>query len=169
MDHWESVRTYYEEQFRRPIVIVDAHAGLAYAALGETEQLTACIAQLQELGEAGRLPAETTAASLTRAYEAFAAEQWATTIGILEPLIDQVVRIGGSRAQRDLQTNTLLAAYVNEGRTADAQAFVEKVEGPPAIATGRRFRAELTLGSAGGSRPMPPRTMPASTFRQSTA
>ena len=123
--HWETIRDYYEESFRRPIVFVDAHAGLAYAALGEDEKLSACIGQLQELGEAGRLPAETTAATLTRGYEAYATGSWSTAIEILEPLMDQVVRIGGSRAQRDLITNTLLAAYVNDGRTDDAKAFID--------------------------------------------
>ena len=123
--HWETIRDYYEESFRRPIVFVDAHAGLAYAALGEEEKLSACIGQLQELGEAGRLPAETTAATLTRGYEAYATGSWSTAIEILEPLMDQVVRIGGSRAQRDLITNTLLAAYVNDGRTDDAKAFID--------------------------------------------
>jgi pentatricopeptide repeat protein len=43
-------------------------------------------------------------------------------------VIDQVVRIGGSRAQRDLQTNTLLAAYVNDGRLDDARAFLGQVD-----------------------------------------
>lgn len=127
-DHWETVRSYYEAQFRRPIVFVDAHAGLSYAALGKAEQMKACIDQLQELGESGRLPAETIGASLARAYDAFAAEQWATAIDLLEPVISQVVRIGGSRAQRDLQTNTLLAAYVNDGRMADADALLSKVQ-----------------------------------------
>ena len=124
-DRWETIRDYYEESFRRPIVFVDAHAGLAYAALGEDEKLSACIGQLQELGEAGRLPAETTAATLTRGYEAYAAGHWSTAVDIFEPVMDQVVRIGGSRAQRDLITNTLLAAYINDGRADDAKAFID--------------------------------------------
>jgi len=127
-DHWETVRSYYEAQFRRPIVFVDAHAGLPYAALGDTERLKECITELQELGEAGRLPAETTAVSLTKAYEAFVDERWPAVIELLEPLMSQVVRIGGSRAQRDLMTNTLLAAYVNDDRLADARALLDRVE-----------------------------------------
>ena len=123
--HWETIRDYYEKSFRRPIVFVDAHAGLAYAALGEDEKLSACIEQLQELGETGRLPAETTAATLTRGYEAYAAGRWATAIEVLEPMMDQVVRIGGSRAQRDLIANTLLAAYINDDRSGDAKAFID--------------------------------------------
>ncbi len=125
---WEAVRGYYEESFRRPIVFVDAHAGLPYAALGQTEQLEACIGQLEELGESGRLPAGTTAVTLNRAYEAFAAGRWADVIDLLEPMMGEVVRIGGSRAQRDLLTNTLLAAYVHADRGADAETFLDRVD-----------------------------------------
>ena len=125
---WQTVREYYEESFRRPIVFVDSHAALAYAALGETDQLQATIDVLQELGEAGKLPAEATAASLSRAYAAFASERWSEVIDQLEPLLPQVVRIGGSRAQRDLVTNTLLAAYVRADRPDDARAFLAGVQ-----------------------------------------
>ncbi|WP_419930509.1 tetratricopeptide repeat protein [Candidatus Poriferisodalis sp.] len=126
-DVWQRVREFYEERFPQPMVFVDAHVGLMYAALGDTEQLQACVAQLQELGEAAQLPAGTTGASLTRAYAAFENDDWATVIDVLEPLIPQVVRIGGSRAQRDLMTNTLLAAYVKADRPGDARAFLERV------------------------------------------
>ena len=128
LELWEILRKYYEEQFRRPMVFVDAHVGLVYAALGQTEQLDACIAELQELGESNRLPAGTTAATLTQAYKAFAAEKWATAIELLEPVMNDLVRIGGSRAQRDMQTNTLLAAYVNEGRLDDATSFLNNTD-----------------------------------------
>ena len=126
-DTWERVREFYKKHFDQPIVFVDAHVGLVYAALGETEQLQASISLLQELGEAGRLPAETTGAALARAYGAFVDEQWSKAVEILEPLIPQVVRIGGSRAQRDLMTNTLLAAYVRSGRIDEARVFCERV------------------------------------------
>jgi hypothetical protein len=109
------------------IVFVDAHVSLPYVALGDGDQLDACITELEELGEAGRLPAEKTAAVLARAYGAFGAGEWGTVIELLEPELDQVVRIGGSRAQRDLQTNTLLAAYINDGRAEEAQAFIDGV------------------------------------------
>lgn len=124
-DIWEILQRYYEEEFRGPMVFVDAHVGLVYAALGETEKLDACIAELKELGEAGRLPAGSTAATLSQGYKAFADKQWDKVIAIFEPTMDQLVRIGGSRTQRDMQANTLLAAYVNDGRFEDAAAFIE--------------------------------------------
>lgn len=122
--HWEQLLAYYSEQFRRPIVFVDAHLGLVYAALGLTEQMDTCIAELQELGEQGRLPAGTTAASLTKGYAAFAKKDWGRAIDHLGSTMDQLVRIGGSRAQRDLQVNTLLAAYANADRGEDAASFL---------------------------------------------
>lgn len=125
---WGTLRGYYEETFPKPMVFVDAHVGLAYAALGESDQLDAATAQLFELGEVGKLPAGTTAALLTDGYRAFADGKWAQAIDALEPLIDQVVRIGGSRAQRDLVTNTLLAAYVNDDRHDDAARFLHSVD-----------------------------------------
>lgn len=117
---WRSVKDFYEAQFPKPMVFVDAHAGLAYAALGENDQLAAVSAELRRLGEDGKLPAGTTAAVLTDAYTAFAAGRWGAVIETLTPLMDDVVRIGGSRAQRDLASNTLLAAYVNDGRHDEA-------------------------------------------------
>lgn len=124
---WQQVREFYEARFPQPMVFVDAHVGLVYAVLGETAELQSCIAQLAELGEAGRLPAETTGATLAQAYGAFADENWSRVIELLEPLVPQVVRIGGSRAQRDLMTNTLLAAYVKADRPDEARAFLERV------------------------------------------
>ena len=43
------VREYYEANFRRPIVFVDAHAGLAYAALGKTDELDAVTTVIEVL------------------------------------------------------------------------------------------------------------------------
>ena len=121
---WQSLIDYYHQFFPRPIVFVDAHIGLCHAALGNTEALSACVEELRELGEAGQLPAGTTAAKLTQGYAAFADQDWNAAIELLEPVMEDVVRIGGSRAQRDLQANTLIAAYVNAGRREDALAFI---------------------------------------------
>ncbi|MEM7341787.1 MAG: tetratricopeptide repeat protein [Actinomycetota bacterium] len=125
-DLWQEVRTFYEANFRRPIVFVDAHIGLVYAALGDADALDACIAELETLGEEGSLPAGTTAARLTQAYKAFANEHWADAIERFEPVMEQVVRIGGSRAQRNLQSNTLLAAYLNNGSGDDAAELLAR-------------------------------------------
>lgn len=121
---WAALLDYYQAQFRQPIVFVDAHIGFVYAALGQFEELKTCIEELEKIGNAGFLPAGTTAASLTRAYLAFAQEDWPAAIEAFEATMTELVRIGGSRAQRDLQTNTLIAAYVNADRNEDALRLV---------------------------------------------
>lgn len=122
---WASLSDYYDVAFGgRPFVFVDAHIGLVYAALGEKEKLDACIAALEKAGREGALPAGTTAADITRAYKAFALEDWSKAIECFEPLMNSVARIGSSKAQRDLVKNTLIAAYVKDDRREDAIAFI---------------------------------------------
>lgn len=118
---WQAVRSHYEASFRKPIVFVDCHAALPYAALGDTEALAATTDTLAELAEQGRLPAGSFGTTTATAYAAFADGRWSDVIDALEPAMAELPRIGGSRAQSDLITNTLLAAYVNDGR-ADAAA-----------------------------------------------
>ena len=125
-DAWEAVREHYEASFRKPIVFVDCHAALPYAALGQRDELAATVATLEELAEQGRLPAGGFGATVARAYAAFADERWADTIAVLEPAMAELPRIGGSRAQSDVITNTLLAAYVNDGRPEAAAALLER-------------------------------------------
>jgi hypothetical protein len=60
------------------------------------------------------------------AFGAFARGDADAAIGFLAPVADQLVRIGGSRAQRDLFENTLLAAYFRAGRAAEAATFLAR-------------------------------------------
>jgi hypothetical protein len=41
-------------------------------------------------------------------------------------VLDQLVRVGGSWAQRDLFEHTLLAAYLRAGRPAEARALLAR-------------------------------------------
>jgi len=59
-------------------------------------------------------------------FGAFARGDWSAAIDRLAPAADQFVRIGGSRAQRDLFENTLLAAYVNSGRARPAAELLKR-------------------------------------------
>jgi len=44
----------------------------------------------------------------------------------LAPVVDQLVCVGGSSAQRDLFEHTLLAAYLRAGRAAEARALLTR-------------------------------------------
>lgn len=132
---WEALKSYTETTFPKPMVFIDAHGGLPAAALGDAEGVARHIAQIEEVAAKGRLPAGNLGVSLTQGFDAYAREDWSTVISTLTPIMDEVVRIGGSRAQRDLVTNTLLSALIKDGRQDEARAMVDAVhDRTPSIA-----------------------------------
>jgi pentatricopeptide repeat protein len=58
--------------------------------------------------------------------DGFAAYEGRGAIRCFEAALPETVRIGGSRAQRDLVEHTLLAAYLKAGRPEDARRLVAK-------------------------------------------
>ena len=125
--HWSAVRDYAARTFPRPgITFCDVHAAVAYAAAGDAVALEGLVRALREADSAGRLAAGPVAPALADAFAAFARGDFEATISALAPVFDQHVRIGGSRAQRDLVELTLLAAYLRAGRAADARTLLAR-------------------------------------------
>jgi hypothetical protein len=72
--------------------------------------------------------------AVAAAMGAFAVGRYDETIAGLAPVLDQLVRVGGSWAQRDLFEHTLLAAYLRAGRPADARALLaRRVDRQPSV------------------------------------
>ena len=69
---------------------------------------------------------------MARAFAAYQQGDYAATIGLIEPMLDERERIGGSRAQGDLVEATLLQAYLASGREADAGRLAEARRAGPA-------------------------------------
>jgi pentatricopeptide repeat protein len=66
--------------------------------------------------------------------DAYCREDWTGAIAALAPALAETVRIGGSRAQRDLVQNTLLAAYLKGGRADEARRLlVAQTERRPTV------------------------------------
>jgi hypothetical protein len=61
---------------------------------------------------------------VSRAFAAFERRDFSTTIEALEPIVGELERIGGSRAQLDLVEFTLLRAYVGADRLEDAHRML---------------------------------------------
>ena len=119
---WQVVRNYALRSFPRAgISYADVHAALAFAAAGDTQSFARLSDELRELEQTDRLPAGPIVPALADAFGAAVNAHWGETIRLLEPVIGEHERIGGSRAQRDLIEYTLLKAYVEAGRTADAE------------------------------------------------
>ena len=83
-------------------------------------------AALTELVEAGTLAAGPVVPAICRAALAFAEGDHAGCVRILEPVAAEVVRIGGSGAQREMLEDMLLLALMRSGEAAKARALLDR-------------------------------------------
>jgi len=115
---WSETRDYALQNFPKAgVPFADVHVALACAASGDGENLERVIRQLREREAAGRLPPGPVVPKLAEAFAAYARSDLSRAIGLLEAALPETVRIGGSRAQRDVVEFTLRAACVQAGRT----------------------------------------------------
>lgn len=118
---WRDLRQYGTAAFPKAgVFFADVHMALALAATGDVDGLRQLAAALRERVAAGRLPPGAVVPDLVEAFGAYGAGDWDRTIGLLEKALPEAVRIGGSRAQRDIVAKTLFAAYLEAGRPEDA-------------------------------------------------
>ena len=64
--------------------------------------------------------------ALVEALAAFARGDYESAVRYLDPVADQVVRIGGSNAQREVFEDTLLQAYLRAGYYTQAESLLRK-------------------------------------------
>jgi hypothetical protein len=122
---WREARDYALKSFPKAgIAFVDVHRALACVATNDRDGIGAVMAELEQRAAAGRSPAVEVVPQLAAGFAAYGKGHWARAIASLEQALAGTVRIGGSRAQRDLIENTLLAAYLKNGRAADARKLV---------------------------------------------
>ena len=95
----------------------DTHAALAFAVAGDEVYMGQMIDRLQGLADAGDVLAGEVTLPLVQGINAFAHGEYSEAVGRLEPLfteprLDQLARIGGSHAQREVFEDTLIEAYL---------------------------------------------------------
>jgi tetratricopeptide (TPR) repeat protein len=114
---WSEVRAYGLESFPKAGVwFADVHVALACAAAGDGESLARIAVELRRRESAGKLPPGEVAPRLADAFAACANGDWNRALELLEAALPETVRIGGSRAQRDIVEFTLRAACLQAGR-----------------------------------------------------
>jgi tetratricopeptide (TPR) repeat protein len=122
---WREVREYADRSFPHArIAFADVHRAVACAVTGDRAALEQLTRELRDGMEAGILPAGPVTETLVEAFSAFAEGDWDRAITFFERALPETVRIGGSRAQRDLVWHTLVAAYLKAGRTDAARELV---------------------------------------------
>jgi hypothetical protein len=110
VERLEALRRLGEASFPKPGIFVDVHWAACLAALGDREALAVFRGELESAEKAGRLAAGPVVLRLLDGFEAFALGDWQRSRDLLTAAVPEVVRIGGSRAQRRLVDETLSAA-----------------------------------------------------------
>ena len=109
-ESWQAVRTFGDRWFPRPGIFVDVHKALCLAALEEFTALDGYIESLRSANDDGKVRAGAVVPELAAAFGEFARGEWRACADRLDAVADNVVRIGGSRAQRRLVSETQAAA-----------------------------------------------------------
>ena len=124
---WQAAAAYSERAFEQPgFAFADVHKAIIAAATGDRAAVTQRAAALTALVEADGLPAGPVVPAVCRAALAFAEEDHAGCARILAPVAAEVVRIGGSGAQREMIEDMLLLALMRSGETARARELLDR-------------------------------------------
>jgi tetratricopeptide (TPR) repeat protein len=124
---WSAVGELAARMTTQPgMAFVDANAALALAAVGDEVAFSRLIDGLRALEAQGHPTAGSVVLPLVQGIWAFAQGTYNEVIEWIEPIADQIVRIGGSNAQREVFEDTLLEAYLRAGHYAHAEAILRQ-------------------------------------------
>ncbi len=151
---WEALARWVAATFPAPgMVWADAHCLVTYCATGDQERLARFVEQLHERVAAGRVYAGPMLPTLGEAFQAFAAGDWARAADGFDAVAPEVIRLGGSHAQRDVFEETRIEANVRAGRVEAARALLEeRLDRRPNGRDGRwleRINREYAAAAAG--------------------
>jgi tetratricopeptide (TPR) repeat protein len=118
---WRIIHDFANSAFPRAgVAFSDMHIALAQVVADDDAALEARARQMDELACEGRYPSGPCVPAVSRAFAAFERRNFSAAINALEPIVGELERLGGSRAQLDLVEFTLLKAYLGADRLDDA-------------------------------------------------
>lgn len=124
---WDDVAAHAERSFPKAgIPFADMHMALVAAATGNHAGLAQRVADLEKRLADGKLAPGPVVPAICRAVAAFAGGDYAACARILEPVASEVVRIGGSHAQREIIEDTLLVAFMKAGEAPKARDLLDR-------------------------------------------
>jgi hypothetical protein len=124
---WDDADAYARRYFpKTSLPFVEMHMALLAAATGNRPALDERLAVIEQRLADGKLPAGPVVPQMCRALNAFAGEDYAACVSLLEPVLHEVVRIGGSHAQREIIEDTFIVALIRSGALARAQTLLDK-------------------------------------------
>lgn len=124
-DEWRLIHDVAHSAFARAgVAFSDMHAALAQIVIGDGSGLEERLRQIDDLACQTRYPSGPLVPAVLCGCAAFERRDFAAAIAALEPIVDELERIGGSRAQLDLVEFTLLKAYVNASHAGEAHRML---------------------------------------------
>lgn len=118
-ERWREVSAFALDRFpSTSVAFLDVHRAISCAMAGNPVALESIIAGMRDASARGKLPSDPAGPDAIEGLAAFARGDDAEAIRWLAPHLDDLVRIGGSHAQRDLFTHTLMAGYLRESPRA---------------------------------------------------
>jgi hypothetical protein len=122
--HWQDVAAYGDRYFPKAGAhFADVHHALV-AATTNAEALQTRLMEMEARQAGGKLAPGPSAIGLGRGIAAFAAGDHDNAVRILAPLMPELVRIGGSHAQRELWEDTFIVACLRAGRGSGATRLI---------------------------------------------
>jgi tetratricopeptide (TPR) repeat protein len=122
---WRTMHEFAASAFPHAgLAFSDMHVAVARAVAGDDGALAASNAQIDELARSGRYPSGPLVPAVSRGFAAFERQDFAAAIDALAPVVGELERIGGSRAQLDLVEFTLLGAYLAAGSADEVRRML---------------------------------------------
>ncbi len=143
---WKELTDYSTTVFPNGgFAFVDVHMALIAAASGDIAALEKRIDTLDRRIASGTFPAGPVTRTICRAVSAFAEGDYKGCAALLEPMAHDVVRIGGSHAQREVIEDTLLLAQLRSGAIAKGRALLDQRLQRRPSRRDARWQATLTV------------------------
>jgi hypothetical protein len=103
-----------------------AHIAFVLSSTGDETLFEKLVDGLREEDRRGHPTAGSLVLPLAFGIRAFSRGAYDETIRQIEPLTDTLVALGGSNAQREVFTDTLIQAYMRAGHYAQAEALLDE-------------------------------------------
>lgn len=124
---WEPLAEWSRKMFPQPgMTWADAHCMIAWAAVNDQAKLGQLIEQLRDRVAAGKVYAGAMFPVLGEGFQAFAAEDWERAATTFDSIAPEVIRLGGSHAQRDVFEETRIEAHARAGHLEAARNLLEE-------------------------------------------
>jgi tetratricopeptide (TPR) repeat protein len=125
-DLWADADAYARRYFPKlSLPFVEMHMALLSAATHNRAALEERLRVIEQRLSDGKLPAGPVVPQICRAMNAFADEDYSSCVTHLEPVLDEVARVGGSHAQREIIEDTFIVALIRSGNLPRARALLD--------------------------------------------